>query len=51
MSQKPETQKTPKGKEIPVPEREEFMDDLRRVSKADEPKPKDSDANDTEKHR
>ena len=43
------TQKTPKGKEIPVPKREEFMENLRRVSKVDEPKPKDSEASDTEK--
>ena len=44
-----DVQKTPKGNEIPVPEREEFMANLRRASKADDPKPNDSEADDTEK--
>ncbi len=38
MSQKKNEpkQKTPKGQEIPVPKRDEFLRDLRKVSKANE---------------
>jgi hypothetical protein len=32
------TQKTPKGLEIPVPERREFMDALRKVTRPAKPK-------------
>lgn len=32
------TQKTPKGLEIPIPTRGEFMRDLKKLAKADKPK-------------
>ena len=34
----PKTQTTPKGAEIPVPKKSDFLRDLRKIS---EPKPKD----------
>jgi len=43
------TQKTPKGKEIPVPKRDEFIENLRRVSKPADDESKDSESSDTEK--
>ena len=46
------TQKTPKGHEIPVPTREEFLRDLKKAVEPEEKEDKTSDAADsTEKNR
>ena len=39
--EKQPTERTPKGLEVPIPERREFFDNLKKVAKPDKPSEKD----------
>jgi hypothetical protein len=43
MADDKQTEKTPEGLEVPVPERREFFDNLKKVSEPDKPVEADED--------